>query len=133
MPDELVTIATYNNYLEAETYKIRLDSFGIPCNIVGGFAETMFGRHSTFGKQIRLEVPAEYAERALAVLQQKPDLKQDSNPETIGRIRKRPDSSLRKMNVKWKARQRNYVIVYIVASMVTGLAVFILSHIGGHR
>ena len=66
-PNELVTVYTVSNNIEAEIVKNALNSEGIKCFVEGG---NQAGEAGLVGIPIRLECPASDADRARKFLEQ---------------------------------------------------------------
>jgi hypothetical protein len=111
MSDELVTIATYNNYLDAEMHKVRLQSHGIPSMVSGGVESTTITYLAFVRNTIRLQVHEANAERALAILH-----KENNKQPGPVRIRKRSnDREWQKFTDESRARQDKFIRWFVYA------------------
>ena len=72
-PDvKIVTIATYRLPVQAEEAKLTLESFGIPCMVVGDIAARTTSLYATWvGGGVQLQVREDDAERATVILSEK--------------------------------------------------------------
>ena len=73
MSDEMVTLATFSNPIEAELARSRLEGAGIPAFLLGNLGGGMFAGMSNLFGEIRLTVAAEHAEEAARVLEAEDD------------------------------------------------------------
>jgi hypothetical protein len=79
MSDEMVTLATFSNPIEAELAKGRLQDAGIPAFLYGDIGGSMFAGMSNLFGEIRLMVSATHAEEALRVLTDEEDEEEDED------------------------------------------------------
>jgi Putative prokaryotic signal transducing protein len=95
MADEMVTLATFSNPIEAQLAKGRLEEAGIPAFLLGDLGGGMFvGMSNLFG-EIRLTVAAEDVEEAARVLEADEDdeVVEDEDSTAIKGERPRQESS----------------------------------------
>jgi hypothetical protein len=82
MSDEMVTIATFGDPIEAQVFKNRLEEAGITAFITGGESGGLFaGMGGAFGL-VRLVVAEKDQEQALAILDETPEEDLPDEPET---------------------------------------------------
>jgi hypothetical protein len=77
MPDKIKTIAKFENYLDASIAKIRLEDEGIKSVIVGEDAANLYGM--TPVGSIELQVFDQDADKAIEILNAKPEQQQEQN------------------------------------------------------
>ena len=78
MPDKIITIATFENYLDADLARQLLEDAGIKCSVAGETAANVFSGLPAISR-IELQVFDEDADKAIEILNAKPEQQQEEN------------------------------------------------------
>ncbi len=71
MDDQLVSIKEVEGFLEGEILKSKLESFGIPCMLKSETAKRLFGLTLNGLGKVKIVVPKNFKEKAIAILDEK--------------------------------------------------------------
>ncbi len=85
-PDELVTIGVYQNDLEANLVKNKLEAIGIKAYLAGEEAANMAWIYSAAMGGIRVQVASSDAEDAVSLLEQKPWQEDQPSPTSMASL-----------------------------------------------